>query len=260
MSSHRFLQNHQVAAICPRCGESALHRQHKVTQVDELRKRFSLRRPFICGRCGWEGWIDEAFLRYASGTKNVPLSVEAESYAIPELDLDDLDRTAGPSPDMRRDMTDPRAASSVLSNERIVPEGDSGPQGSGVDRVPDIDLDDPAAEKNAQSQDAVAGKNGHGLRQGSPAAGRTNAGPVVADDSIPAFESDEGSPYSQKVTDDFHHHGRHTGRDCPACHGWTLYRSRTQSIGEALQKTFTTARPYRCHSCGWRGWIRGGWS
>jgi len=42
---------------------------------------------------------------------------------------------------------------------------------------------------------------------------------------------------------------------CPSCVRREVRRSRTRGI-ERLLKLFTRSRPYRCLSCGWRGWCR----
>jgi predicted RNA-binding Zn-ribbon protein involved in translation (DUF1610 family) len=42
---------------------------------------------------------------------------------------------------------------------------------------------------------------------------------------------------------------------CPQC-GFRAHRSRSHSFGERLIKVFSSYRTYRCHDCGWRGWLR----
>jgi FlaA1/EpsC-like NDP-sugar epimerase len=42
---------------------------------------------------------------------------------------------------------------------------------------------------------------------------------------------------------------------CPACRGERVHRSRTRSIAERVKKARTTDRVFRCHDCGWRGWL-----
>lgn len=41
---------------------------------------------------------------------------------------------------------------------------------------------------------------------------------------------------------------------CPKC-GNSLHRSRSRSFLEKLLKGFSNLKPYRCHECGWRGWL-----
>jgi predicted RNA-binding Zn-ribbon protein involved in translation (DUF1610 family) len=41
---------------------------------------------------------------------------------------------------------------------------------------------------------------------------------------------------------------------CPACHCYAIYRSKLRGF-EHVKKFFTAERPYRCHDCGWRGWL-----
>lgn len=44
---------------------------------------------------------------------------------------------------------------------------------------------------------------------------------------------------------------------CPQC-GEHTHRSHTRGFGEKLVKTLTSHKTYRCHDCGWRGWLRAG--
>jgi predicted RNA-binding Zn-ribbon protein involved in translation (DUF1610 family) len=62
-------------------------------------------------------------------------------------------------------------------------------------------------------------------------------------------------PFSHAVADDFHRATRHKSQVCPGCGEYSLHRSRVRSIFEAFRRRFSKKRPYRCHKCGWRGWI-----
>lgn len=42
---------------------------------------------------------------------------------------------------------------------------------------------------------------------------------------------------------------------CPKCGSAQYYRSRTQNLRERIRKTICHQRPYRCHSCDYRGWV-----
>jgi predicted RNA-binding Zn-ribbon protein involved in translation (DUF1610 family) len=42
--------------------------------------------------------------------------------------------------------------------------------------------------------------------------------------------------------------------ECPDC-GGRIHRSHTRGLNEKLVKTFTPYRAFRCHECGWRGWL-----
>jgi len=41
---------------------------------------------------------------------------------------------------------------------------------------------------------------------------------------------------------------------CPACGSHRVFRSKTRTAFERYRRQFTTKRPYRCHTCNWRGW------
>jgi len=42
---------------------------------------------------------------------------------------------------------------------------------------------------------------------------------------------------------------------CPVCGLDDLHHSRFRSFGEKLRFNFTRKELFRCHSCGWRGWL-----
>jgi len=44
-------------------------------------------------------------------------------------------------------------------------------------------------------------------------------------------------------------------RICPLC-GGLIHRSHTRGFREKLVKALTSHKTYRCHECGWRGWLR----
>ncbi len=43
-------------------------------------------------------------------------------------------------------------------------------------------------------------------------------------------------------------------RRCPKCNSDDIHRSRPKSMWEEWRKEVTGKQPYRCQSCGWRGW------
>jgi predicted RNA-binding Zn-ribbon protein involved in translation (DUF1610 family) len=42
--------------------------------------------------------------------------------------------------------------------------------------------------------------------------------------------------------------------ECPRCESKDIHRSRAKSKWEHWRKEVTGKRPYRCKTCGWRGW------
>jgi predicted RNA-binding Zn-ribbon protein involved in translation (DUF1610 family) len=43
-------------------------------------------------------------------------------------------------------------------------------------------------------------------------------------------------------------------RVCPGC-GWRVHHSRARGLREKLIRAITSYKIYRCHECGWRGWV-----
>jgi hypothetical protein len=42
---------------------------------------------------------------------------------------------------------------------------------------------------------------------------------------------------------------------CPSCASSSAHRSRSRTRTERVRRDLTAERLYRCHSCGWRGWL-----
>lgn len=47
-------------------------------------------------------------------------------------------------------------------------------------------------------------------------------------------------------------------KTCPECKSNRVHRSHARNLWEKVQKRFTTRRLFRCHDCGWRGWLETG--
>lgn len=43
---------------------------------------------------------------------------------------------------------------------------------------------------------------------------------------------------------------------CPKCASVNIHRSRHRNRWEAWRKSVFNRRAYRCHDCGWRGWLK----
>jgi FlaA1/EpsC-like NDP-sugar epimerase/lipopolysaccharide/colanic/teichoic acid biosynthesis glycosyltransferase/predicted RNA-binding Zn-ribbon protein involved in translation (DUF1610 family) len=53
-----MVEESDVAHQCPKCKEASLHRSKAKTFSERLTRRFSSRRMFRCGACGWRGWLE----------------------------------------------------------------------------------------------------------------------------------------------------------------------------------------------------------
>lgn len=42
---------------------------------------------------------------------------------------------------------------------------------------------------------------------------------------------------------------------CPKCGEYSYHKSHNKNTYEIVRKRFFQQRPYRCHSCGFRGWV-----
>jgi predicted RNA-binding Zn-ribbon protein involved in translation (DUF1610 family) len=45
---------------------------------------------------------------------------------------------------------------------------------------------------------------------------------------------------------------------CPECGAEKVHRSRSRGLTEPIRKSLTAKRIFRCHKCGWRGWLETG--
>ncbi|MBN1448118.1 MAG: hypothetical protein JXA28_09320 [Bacteroidetes bacterium] len=217
-------------ALCPTCNTPALYRSHTTSALEERRKKIGGKRPFRCHECGWRGWLDETSLRYATRDLKQKSRTAAQQDAdIPEISLEE------PLP-------------------AITPDRDTTTL-----EMTETGRDNRTKEKTAPQSAAQTGSaNGtHRPEQSRPDL-EPPAPEVHGSESLPEFDEGSGRPVSQKVSLGFHHHARHTVKACPKCAEPTLYRSRSRGFGELLRKKFTNKRPYRCHRCGWRGWMSKG--
>lgn len=214
MNDHPLISGHNIPAICPKCGQAKLRRSHSTSKFEEIKKKYSFRRPFRCLQCGWRGWVDETHLHYAV----IPESkVEGEEdVAIPdfsfeeEIDVEQL---------YEETLTDDALETAEEEDFQNIPAG----------IVMTTDETD-----TVQTQ----------LKK-----------PLGQELQVPDFDMDSSEPYVQMVSDSFHHEGRHKVKGCPNCGEFSLYRSKARTIGETLLKKLISKRPYRCHTCGWRGWL-----
>ena len=44
--------------------------------------------------------------------------------------------------------------------------------------------------------------------------------------------------------------------ECPKCENAEYYQSRMKSAFEKARRAILKKRPYRCHSCNYRGWVK----
>jgi predicted RNA-binding Zn-ribbon protein involved in translation (DUF1610 family) len=216
-----------VPALCPKCGTARLHRSRSTSRTEELRKKYSSKRPFRCQECGWRGWIDEAHLRYPMRVPGMKkLKVTGRDVPVPDFDLDSSARSqnqpgvpeSGAATDMPSAGGEPAAAGTVSRVE--APESSAG------------SVSDPGpSSKDSEGEDAKF---------------------------ISSITRDNPRPFTREVPENFHRHAHNKASACPMCGEYALYRSHTRGWGELLRKRFTSKRPYRCHKCSWRGWIQRG--
>jgi UDP-GlcNAc:undecaprenyl-phosphate GlcNAc-1-phosphate transferase len=77
-------------AKCPKCHEWRLNRSRSHGAFEQLRRRFTTRRPHRCANCGWRGWLEPELLSQAFQPVN-PTEIQ---NAWDALDLDALDDPA----------------------------------------------------------------------------------------------------------------------------------------------------------------------
>ncbi|MCZ7558038.1 MAG: hypothetical protein M5R41_16680 [Bacteroidia bacterium] len=235
MSAHPFLRSSVVPAICPKCKAPALHRSHAMSSADQFRKNFTSKKRFRCHVCSWEGWLDETRLTYPSVSLvgSVP-TMNGEEVDIPSILLQD-ERNR---PDADFPLQVPGARSRNTQSRETAPQPPSRDQGVS---------DQPGDEEGTPER-----KNGAGRASNGHTAMGSDSSTVLPRAELPDAEA---RPYSTTVTPGFHHRSRHKAFGCPNCNEFNLYRSRSRNLGEFLRKKFTNKRPYRCHTCGWRGWV-----
>jgi len=219
-------------ALCPKCNMAALYRSHTHTTLEEKRKQYGAKRPYRCHECGWRGWIEEPHLRYSSETISYrSKDTVTQDIAIPDIQLDDNNGNAHSTQHDRKE------AGNV----------DVGPRNGSV-------IPSPTPPQNTDADRTVAQESraADGMQE------RETATSEDDESRLPDFVEDATKIASTKVPVGFHHHSRHTIKTCTKCGEPSLYRSRSRSLGETIKKKLTIKRPYRCHKCGWRGWLSRG--
>ena len=221
-----------VPALCPKCSAEALHRSHAHSHFEEKRKQLGSKRPYRCHECGWRGWLQEAQLRYSAAVvKARVVSNHSQDVEIPDISLGDSEsRTLTRNVSHRKDEADrsPGQPSSQETEAAVDYEGKESGDFERPLRVEDAGGD----EELRDEQNEI--------------------------DKLPEFDEASGKPVTHKVDTAFHHHARHRSKACPGCGEGALYRSRARNFSENVKKKLTMKRLFRCHRCGWRGWLSKG--
>lgn len=220
-----------TAAVCPKCQASALHRSHTTSTLEEKRKQIGHKRPYRCHDCGWRGWLEDAHLRYsAEGMKHKSRAATQQDIDIPNISLE---------------APFPHSGDEARKNHEASEQGEVSEQGwtqRGAEQGARDTGDDALHREHALKPDTVTKPDERADSQ----------------DTLPDFDRHAEAPVSSKESPGFHHRARHKILACPKCGEHALYRSRSRGVGETLRKKMTNRRPYRCHRCGWRGWLSKG--
>ncbi len=134
--------------------------------------------------------------------------------------------------------------------------GDAAPGENAVSSADAASLEELASYENLNDAASRTEKrNGTTPPGQEPTAARQSSESEEMTVRPPEFDERSGLPVSSKVTQAFHHHARNKSWSCPKCGEFALYRSRARTIGESIMKKLSRKRPFRCHRCGWRGWL-----
>jgi predicted RNA-binding Zn-ribbon protein involved in translation (DUF1610 family) len=219
MPSHPWLQSLDTVAICPKCGAPSLHRSRSRTTIEKFKRKYSFKRQFRCHQCGWRGWYDETRLRYPTPDQPTEVPAIVSGSDIPAFDLND--EPLRPAP-------------------RVFPS---------MDR---LDLDIPPSTREEPAEQAIVSPE---EPETHPAVPQTTDSDEVRPPDF--YRDDNPAPLSYDVpVQDYRRHKKRSGYDCPKCGSPSLFRSRHRSFLEMVRKNMSARRPYRCHKCGWRGWLK----
>jgi predicted RNA-binding Zn-ribbon protein involved in translation (DUF1610 family) len=213
MSPHPWLQSLDTVAICPKCGDGALHRSRSRTKIEKLLRRYSFRRQFRCHSCGWRGWYDETRLRYPAPARSVELPAPDAEDLIPSIDLNAELPPASELPTPHASPVADDTLSPAQSNKSAAAADNESPK-------PALSSQDEFHPPDFYSQDR----------------------PAKLSYDVPVQE--------------YRHRRKKSGYDCPKCSNPSLFRSRHRGMFEFIRKNMSNLRPYRCHKCGWRGWLK----
>lgn len=294
MNASPWLHSRGIPAICPKCNAPALHRSHAQSRLEHKRKHLTGKRPYRCHVCGWRGWFEELELRFPTSAQHpLPPEVAGTDVPIPDFQLDDTHEPAAhtgiPQDIVRGKGTGAGNASEDDPLSASAPDGprnDDGKNGDSSFSVLGMDIPGsparagdsasvsrqpqegplrdrnaassirgPAPRKSATRRTSASAPNGSRASTEDPIEARSGSDEDDFTTRPPDFDERSGHPVSNKVTAAFHHHARNKSWACPKCGEFSLYRSRARTFRESLKKKFTSKRPFRCHRCGWRGWL-----
>ena len=105
-------------------------------------------------------------------------------------------------------------------------------------------------ERSAVRGDSAAVMEGLSVVVPGFGADREEPEPISEPDTAPVGVEDR-----QPVAEPPPHPVAVAGLTCPSCTASAVYRSRARGRAEMLRKRVTEKRVYRCHECGWRGWL-----
>ena len=214
MPSHPWLQSLDTVAICPKCGQPALHRSRSRTSFEKLMRKYSFKRQFRCHACEWRGWLDETRLRYPAPPMTEAAPVRDPRDVIPTFDLNgDIPPVSPPT-----------------ESARPAP-------------FPGVETEQPRRESPHP-----------GSTPGTPDSDRPHQDEFHPPDF---YHEDRPADASYDVpVEDYRRHKKRSGYDCPKCGSPSLFRSRHRGVMEMIRKNMSDKRPFRCHKCGWRGWLK----
>ena len=224
MPVHPWLQSLDTIAICPKCGEAALHRSRSKTAIEKIKRRYTFKRQFRCQKCGWRGWYEETRLRYPiPAAENAP-PLTGEANEIPTLNLEE-----NRNPSHRGSNAHPGRRGKNPAHE----QGDDEP-------------------RRMSASDSSLKSNTMPMR-------KQEARPGDERDFQPPDFYDHDKPPELSLSLPVPEERKHKGSlpfTCPNCGKGMLFRSRHRGKFELVRKNITGKRPYRCHGCGWRGWLK----
>jgi len=124
--------------------------------------------------------------------------------------------------------------------------------------IPDISLEELKAQPASKPGESAFAMNENRQKDGAESS-RMVANTPEEHSAVHAlanaFAESEALPFSHLNKSDSSDRTQRSGKTCPSCGALRLFRSRHRGFYESLRKQLSGKRPFRCHKCGWRGWL-----
>ncbi len=229
MPKHLWMQDLSSVAYCPKCKALAFKRSNTKSGFERLVRQYSTKVPFRCHSCGYRALIDQNSLRYPVGSQQEFESHEDfdSNIKLPDIQISKPNRFSVDHTDGGARASSQQQPQMEPLREPLLPETK---EESAEMPIPDGSFPSIQAQQQTETDSPAEKPDLH--------------------DVFPEFDETDDSEHPSNQWRNKEHRIL-----CPSCGEYSLYRSHSRTMAEAIRKKLTSKRTYRCHKCNWRGWL-----